>query len=424
MCQQARGCSRFSTGTVSMTGFDLLRRIAIRTMPRGLLTRVEPMVSSLPDRVGARLNPQKYVDMPDGPDQPLTMGEGSVRLVVGCTNTAGQAYQWARTIDALDDHRALSIGFVDPRGFGFPVHRAVPARRAAASADWHRAEFAAITRVATHVLIESARPLFGPLFGRDIERQVRALHRRGVRVGIVAHGSDVRDVRAHQRREPHSPYSHPDLVPNAESLDAAARRTRATLARMGVPLFASTPNVLLDLPSATWLPIVVNTEPWEATTPVLHRSVPIVVHAPSNAGLKGTEVVDAVLSQLDAAGLIEYQRLVRVPHADVIDAYRNADIVVDSLRMGGYGVAACEAMATGRLVLSHVNANTRDRAQNHYGLALPVWESTVDTLGSSLRSALADREAARALAAQGPGFVRHVHDGRASAKALAAFLSS
>jgi hypothetical protein len=403
---------------------DRLRRLAKRTVPAPLLDRIEPVVSALPDRIGVRINPQKYAEMPPGPPQPLVLEGGSVRLIIGPTNTAGQGFHWARAVDALPDHAALSIGFVDEKGFRFPVHRAVPSLRAVRSVDWQRAEFSAIAASATHVLIESARPLFGPLFRGDIVREVRALRRRGVRVAVVAHGSDVRDVRAHQRREPHSPYAHPELVPDAADLDAAAARTRATLARLGVPLFGSTPSVAFDLPTAAWLPVVIDPERWATDAPVLERPVPVVVHAPSHAGVKGSEVADQVLARLQAEGAIVYRRLAAATHDEVRRAFREADIVVDSLRMGGYGAAACEAMAAGRLVLSYINDYSRGVVEGTIGEQPPIGQADVVTLEQSLRSALADRAGARALAARGPAFVRRGHDGRASAAALAAFLRS
>ena len=41
----------------------------------------------------------------------------------------------------------------------------------------------------------------------------------------------------------------------------------------------STPDLLLDLPGAVWLPVVVDTELWRPGPPVLEREVPVVLHA-------------------------------------------------------------------------------------------------------------------------------------------------
>lgn len=393
-----------------------------RVLPAPLRGALESRLSALPDRVGARLNPAKYAAMPPGPTEPLVLGEGVSRLVIGVLNVAGQAYQWARAVDARPDRAALSLTVDNPDGFRFAAHRPVPRLRALGSSDWQRAEFEAVVAQATHVLIESAQPMFGPLFRRDIVREVRALQQHGVEVAFVAHGSDVRDVRAHAAREPHSPFRVPSLVPNARELDRAAARARRVIDELGVPLFGSTPGIQFDMPAATWLPVVIDPDAWATDGAPLERAVPVVVHAPSRAGMKGSEVADAVLGGLHREGLIEYRRLHGVEHAAMRAAYREADIVVDSLRMGGYGVAACEAMAAGRLVLSYVNERSRAVVEAAVGEQPPIAPADAATLESAVRDALADRGAAQALAARGPAFVRRQHDGRASAAVLEAFL--
>lgn len=401
-----------------------LSAAAQRVLPASVLSVVEPRLSALPDRIGARLNPAKYAAMPEGPAQPLVLGEGDARLVIGVLNVAGQAYHWARAVESRPDRSALSLVVDSPDGFRFAAHRSVPRLRAFGSSDWRRAEFAAIVDQATHVIIESAHPLFGPLFRRDIVREVRALRRHGIRVAIVAHGSDVRDVRAHLAREPHSPFGSAALVPNARELDRAAARARRAIEVLQVPVFGSTPGVQLDLPQATWLPVAIDPDAWATEREPMGAAVPVVVHAPSRAGFKGSEVADEVLGRLHREGVIDYRRVDGVTHGDMAAVYESADIVIDSLRMGGYGVAACEAMAAGRLVLSYVNERSREVVAASAGEQPPIWPADAASLESAVRAVLDDRDAARDFAARGPAFVRRWHDGRASADALESFLAS
>ena len=91
--------------------------------------------------------------------------------------------------------------------------------------------------------------------------------------------------------------------------------------------------------------------------------------------------------------------------------------------LGIYGVAACEAMASGRLVVSHVSAYVRDTVEAATGRRLPIVESTAADLEATLRAVVADPGAYREEAARGPGFVREVHDGRMSSLVLASFLN-
>jgi hypothetical protein len=86
-------------------------------------------------------------------------------------------------------------------------------------------------------------------------RKVRVLQSHGMHAALMAHGSDVRDMPAHQAREPHSPYSSAELVPNVDALDAAAALTRRV-----TQMLRSTTGVQYFLPAATWPPVVVDSE--------------------------------------------------------------------------------------------------------------------------------------------------------------------
>ncbi len=104
--------------------------------------------------------------------------------------------------------------------------------------------------------------------------------------------------------------------------------------------------------------------------------------------------------------------------AQIPSALADADIVVDQLLLGLYGVLACEGMALGRVVVSHVGESLRSRVPAD----VPIVETDPDELGKTLERILDDRAWARDLAAAGPAFVEQFHDGRYSAAVLAGFL--
>ena len=81
-------------------------------------------------------------------------------------------------------------------------------------------------------------------------------------------------------------------------------------------------------------------------------------------------------------------------------------------------IAACEAMASGRVVVGHVLPMVRERVERDFGIELPIVEANADTLGDVIAGLVADPERARRLAADGPAFVHRVHSGPASAEAL------
>lgn len=188
-----------------------------------------------------------------------------------------------------------------------------------------------------------------------------------------------------------------------------------------LPVFVSTPG-LLDVPRARWLPVVVDPAQWRSSRLPLTSGTPVVAYVPSNSPMKGDASIDVQLSALEAEGLIRYHRLERVPSADMPDVYRSADIVLDQFRLGDYGVAACEAMAAGRIVVGHVHDDVRRRVHEVTGRHLPVVEARFDGVGAKIREILHDPVRWRESAADGVSFVDQVHDGRVSAAQLADFL--
>ena len=354
----------------------------------------------------------------DGPAKELTT---KIRLIVGPVNSAGQGTAWARAVDQyVDDASAHSCSFRrDPQRYESDYLISAETYKT----DWDfRAEFSRylIPRF-THALLEGDAPLFARVGQRDVAEDIALLRERGVQVALIAHGSDVRLPSHHVEIEPWSPFRSmdPDVYKRMEAF--AKRSVRIFNAYPG-PVFISTPDLIEFVPAATWCPVIVDPERWASAQGVFERNIPIVAHAPSSSDMKGSDLIDPLLERLHADGVIEYRRVQDIEPKEMPAIYGDADIVVDQLALGSYGVAACEAMAAGRIVLGHVSEQVRSAAQEAAGLDLPILEVTPDSIVERIRELLADRESARDTAARGPEFVRTLHDGRRSASVLADFL--
>lgn len=347
------------------------------------------------------------------------------RLLIAPVNSAGQGYAWARAAETLPDVAAASAMF---RGgddvFGFAADHLIPATALIGNDRWRRAQHRAILHGFTHVLIESGRHLF-ELDGDPLEL-VRELQAAGVRVALVWHGSDIRLPSAHAAREPDSPF-HGDRYAGTAVLEEIAERHARLAQAAGVPVFVSTPDLLPFAPGATWLPVVVDPHRWASAAhrPALSGDRPLqVVHAPSSAGLKGSDRIAAAVQRLQAEGLIEYTEVRGIPAERMPELYGGADIVLDQFLAGAYGVAVCEALASGRLVVSHVAEETRTAVRAASGAELPVVQARAAELEDVLREIAGNREHYARRAAEGPAFVRAVHDGTMSARVLRPFLDA
>lgn len=337
-----------------------------------------------------------------------------VMLGITPANFAGQGWAWARSAERnLTDVTAQVVA--NPGGYGFRTD-VVMTSDLAADLDWQLDQARRALGGWTHVLSESVRPVLGQLNGSTLSGDMAALRRAGVHVASVCHGSEIRRPSYHQATYPFSPFvgDWDGLL----ELRQRADRNRALLHALDIPVFVSTPDLLDDVPHARWLPVVVDDEDFVPAPPPFQSIVPVVLHLPSSPRLKGTATIDAIGARLADEGLIEYRSLRDVPASSIPELIRDADVVIDHIVIGNYGVLACQAMAAGRLTVGHIHERVRRRV----GRPVPVLEATPLTLEAVLRSALADPTTIAGLAASGPGFVRDLHDGRVSARVLASFL--
>lgn len=340
-------------------------------------------------------------------DRPSVVG-------IGPANMAGQAWAWAKALESRVPGVRTEVMAVD-RGSAlkFPADTMVTASTYAKDGSWAQRFEAQALEQWTHALLEAGRPLFGLRHGRDFTGDVAVLEAVGIKVGLIMHGSEIRNPRRHAESTPWSPFRDPDDELTArlqQQWDVLHPRVMA----FDGPVFVSTPDLLEDVPGAHLLPVVVAVDEWATDASVMERERPVVLHVPSRASMKGSAYVDAAMAPLDAAGLITYQRLEGVPPEQMPALVAGADIVLDQFTLGSYGVMAVQAMAAGRVVLGHCTEQVRSAFES----PLPIVEATPDDLESVVRGLVDDREKARAAATAGPIFAREIHSGARSADVL------
>ena len=141
-------------------------------------------------------------------------------------------------------------------------------------------------------------------------------------------------------------------------------------------------------------------------TPPSDRERPVILHAPSSRGRKGTEHVIAAVEGLDA----DLEIVEGLHHDEAFERYRNADIVVDQLNAGWYGLFAIECMALGKPVVTFLHEEAVRRTEEAFGMAVPIVSATAETLREHLRPLVADAAERRRLGAASRAYVELVHD--------------
>jgi len=159
------------------------------------------------------------------------------------------------------------------------------------------------------------------------------------------------------------------------------------------------------VPGAEMIPPGIDVRVIEPTPPS-DRVRPVILHAPSSRRRKGTEHVIAACEGLDA-DLVLVEGL---HHDEAFERYREADIVVDQLNAGWYGLFAIECMALGKPVVTFLHEEAVRRTEDALGTTVPIVSATKDNLRARLEPLVASAAKRRRIGAASRAYVEEVHD--------------
>ena len=128
-----------------------------------------------------------------------------------------------------------------------------------------------------------------------------------------------------------------------------------------------------------------------------------IVHAPTDRKFKGTDRILASLEHVDDA--FELVLVEGKTPEEALEIYRTADIIIDQISGGSYGVFSIEAMALGKPVIAYISEQTRLRHP-----LLPVVSADFDSLSDVVSSLLSDRQRRIHLGKCGRKYVERYHD--------------
>ena len=195
--------------------------------------------------------------------------------------------------------------------------------------------------------------------------------------------------------------------------DEERRRRICHVDKNADAIFALNPDLLHVLPErAEFLPYSsVDIQAWNPVPPRA-AGPPVVVHAPTDRGGKGTRFVLAAVEALRAEGVeLEFVLVEGLTRAQARAEYERADLVVDQLLAGWYGGLAVEAMALGKPVIAYLRHSDFDGVPQELVEQLPVIEARPDTITDVLRRLLtSERSRLPEIGAAGRAFVERWHD--------------
>jgi glycosyltransferase involved in cell wall biosynthesis len=188
-------------------------------------------------------------------------------------------------------------------------------------------------------------------------------------------------------------------------------------------IFVSTPDLLEWSPDAIWIPNPINIEFYSNYCVKAEQNNakggidPVkILHASSrrSLGWKGTEYVLQAIKKLKSEGyLIDLIMVENMPHNKALEYYKQADIVVDQLLVGWYGMLAQECMALGKPVCVYLRKDLEAYIPSH-----PMLNTNIENIVDNLRLLIEDPCLRSDLGKSGRKFVERVHSSDKVARQL------
>ena len=215
------------------------------------------------------------------------------------------------------------------------------------------------------------------------------------------HGSDIRDIRKFCET------SKMEYLPEQDIDEHTKKRNRKICKKAdGIILHDD------ELIPVYGVPLRVDIQQFTPEYPEEHPEKIRIVHAPSKRGIKGTQSILEAFDRLKE----KYQNLEFVlvegkTQAEAFEIYKTADIIVDQVFVGTYGVFSIECMAMGKPVVCYIDP----RMWKSYPAELPVVSADKDEVERRIEELILDGKRRRELGMAGRSFVETYHDYRAVA---------
>lgn len=139
-----------------------------------------------------------------------------------------------------------------------------------------------------------------------------------------------------------------------------------------------------------------------------------IVHAPTNRYVKGSDYIEDAIEEIQKEYPVEYVRVENMKQSDAFEIYKNADIIVDQIRIGTYGVFAIEGMALGKPVITYIMPSMIKLLPED----LPIVSANKDNIKEQLILLICDEQLRKILGDRGREYAETYHDYRTNSKML------
>jgi hypothetical protein len=191
-------------------------------------------------------------------------------------------------------------------------------------------------------------------------------------------------------------------------------------------MFAVNPDLLYFLPpeKSSFLPYAV-VDSVKSKIPITQKKKFLIVHAPTQREAKGSdEIIKAVKSLQAEDSSINFALIENTKHSEALKLYREADLIIDQVKIGWYGAFAVECMYMSKPVAVYIDKADlffipKKMAQD---LENSVINITPDNILATLKEFIYDSQKLREIGGSARYFAHKWHSPQAVAKEVSNFI--
>lgn len=324
-------------------------------------------------------------------------------IMHGLSEVAGQNYYSVRGLREIGEYAETVVW--DQHAFGYPNDRCLGIDK---SKKYLLPVYA--IKLAGFLLFALFRyNIYHFHFGRSIlnNHELWLYDMLGKKYFYEFHGSDLRDYERFCRNSA-MPFT-PDLI-----MHPKLKKRNRKICRKAKQIILHDDELIPYLPAehapVQVVPLRVDLSLFVPQFPLAADTGSVrIVHAPSKRASKGTEFVLNALERIRQRYPQVELVLVEGKTQDEAKAiYSTADIIVDQLLIGTYGVFSIESMALGKPVVTYISEEMKERLPED----LPIVSADVNTIESVLEDLICNASLRHDLGVKGRAYAETYHDYR------------
>lgn len=150
--------------------------------------------------------------------------------------------------------------------------------------------------------------------------------------------------------------------------------------------------------------IIIEDYPYVGTNS--ENKIPLLVHAPTSPEIKGSKYILKAIEDLKDKYRFDFKLIQNTSHEEAKKWYAKADLIIDELHCGTYGLLTIELMSMGKPVLTWISDYMREK----YPKELPVISANPDNIKEKIEYMLKNRDIFPDLGKRGREYVEKNHD--------------